>query len=374
MIDKDLTQEGMLDDSAKDSLPVKKQWDQFQKAAEGDEVDLSGIKQSVEGLASEALSFASNPASWLINKGLGFLLEWIQPLEEALQLVSGDKESLQKGSEDFGKVKEKLSDLSQEIIDKAESGLKDWNGEAADAARTKLAAFAAGVENTGKQAHNVSELLQISSTLAEAAEGVIRGIIADFVTWLIMTWVSASASAPVTFGSSYGAASAATAVEASVATTKATKKVKQIVDILDLVVNAITLIKAAIDTTRVADAMNDIKEGKDGDGSSAKEHSDDLKDLKSSADTAKKKYEYDRAPGEHHDNLMREAQQENAGTNTGINKPAVDAQTLSSGASKAAGHYGNAADKAADDLEQQADKGGFSDVPSNETIEGQLDV
>ncbi|MHA6801345.1 hypothetical protein [Bounagaea algeriensis] len=353
---------GAIDTSAVQELPGIKQGAAIGKAVSGDQVDLSAVQSGVAELASDALSFATNPASWLINKGLGFLMDFVKPIEEAIQAVSGDKESLSQGSAEFAEVQQQLNQLAQNLLDTVQTGTTDWNGEAAEAARAKIAEFSEGVHNTGKQAHNLSEILRMSSTLAEAAEGAIRGILADFITWLIMTWVPALASAGPTLGGSTAAAGAATSVEASIAVANTSRKIKRIIDILNDVVNAITMIKAALDTVRANNAMEAIKSGDANTSGGHKKASDELNAEKNTLKATQDALKYEQAQ-------LDPTPTTNAQGGTSIDP----GQTAYDGAMKTMGHYGNAASNAADGLEKQASEGGFSNVPADQKIEGQLE-
>src|SRR5690625_4983967 len=105
---------GVVDPSAFGDLPGIKQLREGADAA-SDGFDMEGVKSSVEDLASEAMEALSDPLSWLVEQGLSFLMEFVQPLQDLIDLVSGDPDSLTQASEDFTGVQERLNELSETL-------------------------------------------------------------------------------------------------------------------------------------------------------------------------------------------------------------------------------------------------------------------
>ena len=82
------------------------------------------------------------------------------------------------------------------------SHLTAWTGEAADAAFNQLAGLEASAYAAAHEVEGVKQLLTWSKLLAETIEAVIRSIIAELVSWLIMRGLVALASSAFTFGAS----------------------------------------------------------------------------------------------------------------------------------------------------------------------------
>lgn len=75
------------------ALPVSKA---VKSAGEG---DYGSVASDVANFAMGAQSILEDPLNALISAGLGFLLDVIQPLKDALELVTGNPEALDEGGE-----------------------------------------------------------------------------------------------------------------------------------------------------------------------------------------------------------------------------------------------------------------------------------
>lgn len=361
--------------------------------------DVEAAKSDMDSLVADGTSFAMDPISFLAGTGVEFVLNFVTPVQDAIELLTGDSEALTQGGEAFEEVSTELEQLAEQLTQTLDGDLADWEGQAADAMRTKMGEFVDGVQNTAGQAHNLSELLQMSSTMMEAAEGIIKGILADFLTWAIATWLTALASAPVSLGSSTAVASAATGVEAGITCAKAAQHVQRVVKVIETIQLAITAIKAVLDSIRIAKSVQQITDGTEGnDGGAADTGSEVAADadqaLGNAEDGAKRfvtdnKHEAEQA-GHTLDDNNEAARINDDGSRTQINPDGsdyVDSRTNEPVTSQPTDPSYGAADlgksglnqvgaglgDAADQLEEQAQGGGFSDVPSDKTIEGQLD-
>lgn len=189
----------------------------------------------IQGCASEAMSIASDPLGWLISQGLNFLLNIVQPLQDALHAVTGDGPALSKAAGNFASIGQGLEAMSEDFVRVADEALKEWHGEAADAAKVALAKFAKGVSGVSAKSGNISEMLAMSSMLMTVIEEVLKAIITELISWLIMIWIPALAAAVPTAGASTAAAGSATAVKGSMTAAKTTQKVSKLQQILSVI-------------------------------------------------------------------------------------------------------------------------------------------
>lgn len=393
-----------VDASAFGKLPfVKDIISATDKAGQG---EVEAVQADVESFLSSATSFALDPMSFLIGTGVEFVINFVAPVRDAIQLVTGDSEALAAGAEAFNEIKGELDALATTLTETLDGELAGWDGEAADALRTKMAEFIEGVQSTGGQANNISQLLQMSGTMMEAAEGVIKGILADFLTWAITTWITAMASAGPTFGGSIAAATGVTTAQAGITCARTAQQIQRITSVIDKIMKAITAIKAVLDTIRIVESVQKITDTSTsgGDGKTpASTASQTLKDVTS--ETADERNILGNLgtgfAGEAKENGYQVDAPENFGeegkiwkvNDDGTTRTQVDASgntvTNSDGTAvtsdvpadnPAKFDLGNSAfnrtaaglGTAADQLEKQAEGGGFSDVPADETISGNL--
>jgi hypothetical protein len=179
-------------------------------AGDGDWTELTGIMDEAVSLGLTGAAAAADPFHFLISNGLGFLIDLIQPLEDALGWVTGNPERMEGEILRWERVGQSQAPLAEAVLAVSENGLATWQGLVADAARQRFGSFAGGIAGTGDDIQKVVYILRIAQTTMTLAQAFVIGLIATFVEWLVFTWVPALASAPVTFGGSTAAASAAT--------------------------------------------------------------------------------------------------------------------------------------------------------------------
>ena len=246
---------GNLYKEFKDSYSLAEKASQGDGAAAGQAV--TNIASDAAGFAADAVSAAIDPLNFLISKGLGFLENVLFPLKDILQVVTGDPKKLEECAEKFDAIAKSLNDLAVTFEQTVLPGTADWSGDAAAAAGHSIGETKQGILSTAQAAGNIASLLQISSMLMQAAYDIINGIIADVVEWLVVTWVAAQVTAPVTFGASEAGAAAATAGEVAEGAAQATEKVEQVSSIMTKIVNVLKKLK----TRFLQDEMKDEATG-----------------------------------------------------------------------------------------------------------------
>lgn len=197
--------------------------------------EIAGIASGAAGFVSsclEATSIATDPVGWLVGQGLNFLLSVVQPLQDAIHLVSGDGPALVTAAANFNAIAKGLSDYSTKFVAEAQQSLAEWKGQAADTAATKLAQFGHGIEGVAAQSGDIAQLLQISGMVMQVIEEFLKAVLTELITWLIMIWIPALAAAVPTFGASTAAAGAATGVRAAQTTSKVARYVQKLRELL----------------------------------------------------------------------------------------------------------------------------------------------
>lgn len=210
--------------------------------------DLSGAVDTVKGFLDEAAgkSVWLDPLSVLANSGLGFLLDHCGVLKSAMELVTGDSATVTKAADTWGDISKELQELAKSTTAELGSGLADWGGKGAQAAGKQLAELVTAIEQIGTEANNLSQLLQASAALMDAALDIVKSIISDLVSWLIMTWVAAHASAVFTLGSSEAVALEASVVEIEITSVRVAGKVAEVERVLVRIEQVVVRIERTI--------------------------------------------------------------------------------------------------------------------------------
>ncbi|UQS22358.1 WXG100 family type VII secretion target [Amycolatopsis thermalba] len=226
--------------------------------ADGTEA-FSTASSFVNEAASTIGDIVSDPLGWLISNGVGFLVSWIKPLEDALELVTGDPDALEDGAKAFNQLGEQIEALKQETEELLASGLANWQGDGAEAAAKRLSEFRDGLSGTAGATTELATLLAVSSAVMSIAKDLVLSIISDFVEWLIVTWLAALAATVVTLGGSEAAAAAATGVRAATETSKVSRWMQKLTTVIDKIKSLIDKIKAFLEKIpgfkKLADAV-----------------------------------------------------------------------------------------------------------------------
>ncbi len=201
-------------------------------SGDGEWSELASIAGGVADLGFSVMGYMADPLNFLISAGLGFLIDVVQPLEDMLGLVTGNPERMGTEIAKWDRVGSALAPLADEIRSAADDGLVGWQGKAADAARQRLHEFADGVTSLTNDVGQLKMIMDLAKALMETAQGLVTGLMASFVEWLIFTWVPALAAAGPTFGASTAAAAAATTGEAATTTSRATSFIERVMQIL----------------------------------------------------------------------------------------------------------------------------------------------
>jgi hypothetical protein len=205
----------------------------------------------VQSASSTIVDIATDPLGWLVGQGLSFLINVVQPVQDAIHFVSGDGPALGTAAENFGTIAKGLQEMAVNFADVADEKLAGWEGDAGDAARRGLGEFANGINGTAAKAGDLAQMLQISSMLMTFIEELIKAILTEVITWLIILWVPAIAAAVPTCGASTAAAGAATPPKVAATTGKTAKQVNKLRELLTKVLEWLRKMQAKIASTKL---------------------------------------------------------------------------------------------------------------------------
>jgi uncharacterized protein YukE len=198
--------------------------------------DVHATVTEIEQYSAESSdSGGIDPLNTLISKGLGFVIDYIEPVKEALELVTGSPDALNAAAETYSQLSADIDQLGQQLHDELTNGFASWQGDASDTAHQQMASFLDGIHGTSTLAGYMVQLLKASAQMMQAAKDIIIGILADFVEQMLITWAVGLAGTIFTFGLSDAAATAATVTEAGVAVGKAGAAVTKVGKLIEKV-------------------------------------------------------------------------------------------------------------------------------------------
>lgn len=205
----------------------------------------------IQSSASTITDIATDPLGWLVGQGLNFLISAVQPIQDAIHFVSGDGPALGIAADNFSAIATGLDQLAKNFAEVADTSLADWKGDAGDAARRSLGEFAHGIGGVSAKSGDLAQMLQLSSMLMSFIEDLIKAILTELVTWLIMIWIPALAAAVPTCGASVATAGTASEVKLGTTTAKTTQKVSKVRELLQKILAWLQKMKAKLAATKL---------------------------------------------------------------------------------------------------------------------------
>ncbi|SEO97695.1 DUF6531 domain-containing protein [Amycolatopsis saalfeldensis] len=197
--------------------------------------DWAGVAMGAVGTALDALTAVMDPFGAIFAAGVGWLIEHVGPLKEALNALTGDADQIAAQSETWANVAKELESVSAELADLVKKDLQSWTGEAADAYRQKAADTSALIASAQKGCEGAGSGVKTAGEVVAAVRTLVRDTIAQLVGHLIswalqvvftlgigMTWVVPQVIAAVT----------KTASKITQVTTKLVKAIKALVPLL----------------------------------------------------------------------------------------------------------------------------------------------
>ncbi|POM26820.1 hypothetical protein BTM25_12280 [Actinomadura rubteroloni] len=215
----------------------------FNHAGDG---DFGSVAGDIADLGMTGLAIWADPLNALISAGLGFLIDWCEPLKSAITWVTGNAGAIEDYRKNWKEIQDKLVSMSNDLQTSLSGNLGSWKGTAGDAARKRLGEFQEGVQRTIGEVGDVMSTLALSGGLMDAALDVVKGILSEFVEWLILTWLAAQAAAVPTLGASEAAAAGATAGEAAIATSRAMSVIQKVTRIFKKLMEIMAKVRASV--------------------------------------------------------------------------------------------------------------------------------
>ncbi|UKD56064.1 DUF6531 domain-containing protein [Amycolatopsis sp. FU40] len=232
--------------------------------------DAETLKQGIEsknwasvaigavGTALDVLTAVMDPFGAILAAGVGWLMEHVGPLKEALNALTGNADEIKSQAETWTNVAKELEGISAELGELIKKDLESWQGEAADAYRKRAGDTSALIASAQKGSEGAASGVKTAGEVVAAVRTLVRDTIADLVGHLI-SWAL-----QVLFTAGIGMAWVVPQVVTAVAKTASTiakvtsKLVKALKALIPLLKKAGTLFEDA------GKALKGLKSGKGG--------------------------------------------------------------------------------------------------------------
>lgn len=127
----------------------------------------------------------SNPIAALLEAGLGWVMDHLEPLKGWLDDLTGDPELVRSYGATWDNIARELQQVAATLRGQIGADLGTMTGRAVDAYRSFATELVHGLDNTAGMAHNTGDALTMLGTIVDVVHGLVRDILAAIVAYVI---------------------------------------------------------------------------------------------------------------------------------------------------------------------------------------------
>ncbi|WP_186382577.1 RHS repeat-associated core domain-containing protein [Amycolatopsis rhizosphaerae] len=159
--------------------------------------DAQGLKESIEsgdwasavmgaaGTAMDALAFVTDPFGSILANGVGWLMEHVGPLKEALDKLAGDPDQITAHAETWKNIASELGQVATDLGTQVSADVQSWTGPGADAYRRQAEEVAKVLEGAGQACEGASSGVKTAGEVVAAVRQLVRDTIAQVVGHMV---------------------------------------------------------------------------------------------------------------------------------------------------------------------------------------------
>ncbi|MEV4345012.1 WXG100 family type VII secretion target [Actinoplanes sp. NPDC049596] len=150
--------------------------------------DGSWIEGTLGGVSAglDALALVSDPIGSLLQYGVAWIIEHVEPLREALDWLAGDPGQIKAHAQTWTNVAGALHDRAADLDRAVRWDTTEWTGAAADAYRTWTGQQKAAVDALANAAETLASITEAAGILVAGVRMLVRDGIATLVSRLIV--------------------------------------------------------------------------------------------------------------------------------------------------------------------------------------------
>lgn len=156
----------------------------------------SGVIESASSVL-DVVGMIVNPIATLMSSCAAFLIDYMPPLKEALEVITGSPEMVRAQSGTWTNLGNALAEVAAVRAEATATLGQSWQGIVGDAYDSVSAGLTQIVELVGQSCHSVASGLQMAASVVEIVYEIVKSIIADLVGQLIQAVVVALATVGV---------------------------------------------------------------------------------------------------------------------------------------------------------------------------------
>lgn len=143
------------------------------------------------GLAVEGAATVMDPFSALLSNGLGWAMEYFEPLREALDKLTGLPDVVRSHAATWNNMARELHAMSQELGTHLGNDLSEWTGGAAESYRSLMSNNVNAIGGLAAVSAGMAAATEGAGGLVEMTREIVRDLIADLVARVIVWAVEA---------------------------------------------------------------------------------------------------------------------------------------------------------------------------------------
>jgi len=138
------------------------------------------------GLGLEVTATVLDPISSLLANGLGWAMEYFEPLREMLDELTGKPDVVRSHAATWTNMATELQAMAGDLQSQLDGDLSAWQGEAADAYRAMMANNVEAIGGLGAISAAMGSATEGAGGLVEMTREIVRDLIADLVARVIV--------------------------------------------------------------------------------------------------------------------------------------------------------------------------------------------
>jgi hypothetical protein len=135
---------------------------------------------------TEVVATAIDPFSALLANGLGWAMEYFEPLQDMLDQLAGMPDVVAAHAATWDNIAAELSDTAAELSSYLKGDLPDWTGRAATAYAGMMGHNVAAVGGLSAGAAAMAAATEAAGNLVRLTRDIVRDLIADLVARVIV--------------------------------------------------------------------------------------------------------------------------------------------------------------------------------------------
>lgn len=161
-----------------------------------DESWLTGIAGGAS-MATDIAAFVLDPIASMAASAASFLMEYVEPLREALDSLAGSPARVSAQSQTWFNISAKVSETTETYAAKVTAALSGWSGPAASAYQTFVSSYCSLVDGASTVSTGIGYAMAGASAVVGFIRSIVRDTIADLVGKLVSWAIQVAATAGV---------------------------------------------------------------------------------------------------------------------------------------------------------------------------------